>query len=122
MSWFDLLSRYYDRVLRYGGPQDILPLLQLEPQHRLLDVGGGTGRVAATLAGAAQVVVCDPSTGMLAEARTKGLRAAAGPAEVLPFPDGSFDRILIVDAFHHLGDQRASAAEMVRVLASGGRL
>jgi demethylmenaquinone methyltransferase/2-methoxy-6-polyprenyl-1,4-benzoquinol methylase len=40
----------------------------------------------------------------------------------LPFPDGSFERIIVVDAYHHLTDQGSSLAEFWRVLAPGGRL
>ena len=43
-------------------------------------------------------------------------------AERLPFPADSFDRILMVDAFHHVCDQLQTAAELMRVLAPGGRL
>ena len=121
-DWFELLARWYDRALPFGGPEPLLRLLQLEADHRLLDVGGGTGRVSSTFSDAVRVVVCDPSTGMLAQAQAKGLRVAACQAEVLPFATGSFERLVMVDAFHHIAHQPAAAAEMVRVLAPGGRL
>ena len=58
---------------------------------------------------------------MLAGARAKAaLHPARARAERLPFPDASFDRVLVVDAFHHFSDHRR--AELVRVLAPGGRL
>ena len=40
----------------------------------------------------------------------------------LPFSDGSFERIIVVDAYHHLTDQESSLVELWRVLAPGGRL
>ena len=45
-----------------------------------------------------------------------------GESEELPFADAAFDRIIMIDAFHHLRDQEQAAREMVRVLAPGGRL
>ncbi|MBM4430944.1 MAG: methyltransferase domain-containing protein [Chloroflexi bacterium] len=119
---FDRVSQRYDRLFPYGGPQRLLPLLQMEPGLRLLDIGGGTGRVAETLRGQAQVLICDPSAGMLRQAQEKGLRACAGLAERLPFADGAFDRVLVVDAFHHFADHDRAAAELLRVLHPGGRL
>jgi demethylmenaquinone methyltransferase/2-methoxy-6-polyprenyl-1,4-benzoquinol methylase len=59
---------------------------------------------------------------MLHQARLKGLPAVRGEAERLPFANGAFTRILLVDTFHHLRNQRKAAAELLRVLAPGGRL
>ena len=42
--------------------------------------------------------------------------------EHLPFDDGSFDVVLTNEVIEHVADDRASAAEMVRVLSRGGRL
>jgi len=69
-----------------------------------------------------EIVVLDESAGMLRQARRKRLPAVRGEAERLPFADGAFTRILMVDTFHHLRDQRQAAAELLRVLAPGGRL
>jgi demethylmenaquinone methyltransferase/2-methoxy-6-polyprenyl-1,4-benzoquinol methylase len=59
---------------------------------------------------------------MLTQGQSKGLCLIQGVAERLPFPSGSVDRILMVDAFHHVHDQRATVRELARVLAPGGRL
>lgn len=94
-----------------------------EPHHRLLDVGGGTGRVAQYLVGrVAQVCVLDASAGMVREGRRKGLCIAQGEAEHIPFGNGAFDRVIAVDVFHHLRDQQLAGRELLRVLAPGGRL
>jgi demethylmenaquinone methyltransferase/2-methoxy-6-polyprenyl-1,4-benzoquinol methylase len=60
---------------------------------------------------------------MLDEAHLKGgLHLTGGSAEQMSFCDGAFERILMVDAFHHLADQRQCAVELWRVLQPGGRL
>jgi SAM-dependent methyltransferase len=55
------------------------------------------------------------------EAFTHGA-VAQSPAEALPFADGVFDLVLSHEVVEHVADDRASAAEMVRVLKPGGRL
>ncbi len=45
-----------------------------------------------------------------------------GDVARLPFPDASFDRIMVVDALHHFVDARAAIADLLRVLRPGGRL
>ncbi len=122
MDLFGLVARYYDRIFRYGGPEGLLNGLQPLPGERVLDIAGGTGRVSGTFPDDVQVVLCDPSPGMINEAQGKGLRVCAAIAEHLPFPDASFRRVILVDAFHHLLDQRVAAAELLRVLQPGGRL
>jgi len=120
LNHFDLIARIYDRVLPYSGPEPILRLLRIRDGHRVLDVGGGTGRVSSTFGCDCLLVVCDASWAMAREALLKGLPACTGVGERLPFADGAFDRLVMVDVFHHLTDHRAAAGEMVRVLAPGG--
>lgn len=120
---FGLLAPFYDRLIRFGEADALIKRLGLPVRGRLLDAGGGTGRVAVALEGmAGQVVVADVSQGMLRQARGKGLAAVSAPAEGLPFPGGTFERVIMVDALHHVADQAATARELWRVLAPGGRL
>lgn len=124
---FNLVARFYDRVFHFLGPERLMKLLQPQPSERILDIGGGTGRVSQTFGDdyegrAPLVVVCDPSWGMLGEARQKQMIACCGLAEHLPFADGAFDRIVMVDTFHHLHNQQTAAKETLRVLRPGGRL
>jgi ubiquinone/menaquinone biosynthesis C-methylase UbiE len=119
---FNLVSRFYDRVFHFLSPERLMSLLQPQPSERILDIGGGTGRVSQTFGDDYVVIVCDPSWGMLGETRQKQMIACCGLAEHLPFADGAFHRIVMVDTFHHLHDQQVAAQEILRVLRSGGRL
>jgi ubiquinone/menaquinone biosynthesis C-methylase UbiE len=61
------------------------------------------------------------SDGMLeqAKARSSRVRWMKGPAERLPFEDGSLDAVVTTSAFHFF-DQPAAMREFHRVLAPGG--
>ena len=127
---FDLLAPLYDRLIAPPDLERMRALLELpgdgEPPAPgwMLDAGGGTGRGSAPLCPPVErLVVCDLSPGMLNQASAKGcLLAARARAHRLPFPDGTFNRVLVTDAFHHFGDQPACIAELARVLAPGGRM
>ena len=121
---FSWLAPFYDRVFDSKGREQLYSLLELPTTGRLLDAGGGTGRIAASMQGqAGQLIVTDLSTGMLQQAAQKEcLRPLQTHVEFLPFPENSFERIVVVDAFHHFCNQQESAAELWRVLSPGGRL
>lgn len=124
LDHFGLLAPLYDRVIRSRETTRLADLAGLPIQGRLLDVGGGTGRIARFLVGqAGQVVVADESWKMLSHTPAKApLRLAAAHAERLPFPGGGFECVIMVDTFHHVQDQQQSLAELLRVCAVGGRV
>ena len=123
---FDLLAPVYEWVLHRPSPRRLKRFLGLPAPGRLLDIGGGTGRVAGALAGLTDTtVVGDLSLPMLRQVRKKTvptLHPVATQSEALPFPDGTFHRALVVDALHHFIDQRRTLAELARVLRPGGIL
>lgn len=87
-----------------------------------LDVGCGLGMYTGRLAER-----CGTAVGLEVEwpraqaARGRGLDVAAAVSEHLPFAAGSFDLVLLHEVLEHVADDRASAREIVRVLAPGGR-
>lgn len=121
---FNLLAPYYDRVISPPDLEKLRQLLNLPITGRLLEAGGGTGRVSSTLRPqVGEMVICDLSRPMLQQAQAKGdILLAQARAQRLPFSDESFDRILVVDALHHFGDQSGAIRELLRILKPGGRL
>lgn len=119
---FGLIAPIYARA-RYHAIERMCELAALPVRGRLLDVGGGTGRVASALRDLVdEVVITDVSLAMLRQAPRSTLEPAGCASEFLPFPNDSFERVILVDALHHVIDQAATAREMLRVLKPGGLL
>ena len=121
---FDIIAPFYDRVIHKLDLKRLTDLLKLPTRGRMLDAGGGTGRVSSRLRSMIdEIVVCDLSLSMLRQAKNKGrLLTVQTHVEKLPFPDENFERILVVDALHHFCNQRESIQELLRVLKTGGCL
>ena len=121
---FGLVAPFYDKVIRLNTSERIIAYAGLPVDGSLLDAGGGTGRVTQALKGFAKpLVVADLSVEMLSQANKKdSLRTVCSHTEKLPFSDESFDRVIMVDALHHVCDQGETAAELWRVLKPGGRI
>lgn len=124
MDHFDMLAPWYDRLIHPPSDGRLALLLEADGQGLLLDAAGGTGRIAQSLAaGNCPIIVADGSLRMVRGARGKpGLLAVGALAEQLPFADGVFSRVIMVDALHHVADQPATLAELWRMVAPAGRL
>jgi ubiquinone/menaquinone biosynthesis C-methylase UbiE len=122
---FDWIAPLYDRLIPPTDPERLRSLLNLPPGGGwLLDAAGGTGRVAAFLCPFVDhYVISDLSAAMLRQATSvECVHPTQAKVEQLPFADEAFTRILVVDAFHHFGDQKGAVLELARVLTPGGRL
>jgi ubiquinone/menaquinone biosynthesis C-methylase UbiE len=120
---FNLIAKYYDRAGQFKVTGTLLRLLDLPANGLLLDAGGGTGRVSSALCDyVGGTVVADVSAGMLKYAHEKGLSCVRTPVENLPFATGTFERVFMLDAFHHVHNQGETARDLFRVLKPGGRL
>ncbi len=124
LDHFGVLAPFYECYIPPAISEQLIKLIDLAPGGVILDAAGGTGRIAQFLCeGSAQVVVVDESMRMLKEAGSKaGLETACAHAEQMPFASESFDRILMVDALHHVADQQHTAHELWRLLKRGGRI
>ncbi len=89
-----------------------------------MDAGGGTGRVSQFLHNQpARILIADQSMDMLRQAHQKeGLQPVRSEIEHMPFPAKYFDRIIMVDALHHMANQIYTVQELWRILQPGGRI
>jgi len=99
------------------------------PEGPALDLCCGTGDQALALQSRGrQVVAADFCLPMLALARQKYARAGEGPPSglaadtlILPLPTSRFAGVTVSFGLRNVADLDAALAEMVRVLAPGGR-
>lgn len=121
---FGIIAPLYEKVIRPKPPEALFEIADLPAEGILLDAGGGTGRISQFLTDKVdQVLVADLSHKMLQQTSKKaGLIPVNTQAEGLPFPSGTFSRIIMIDALHHVFDQEQTADELWRVLAPGGVL
>ena len=93
--------------------------------QRIVDLAGGTGDVASLIGGPdREVVVCDPSLGMMMagkSGRAHDLRWLAGTAEALPLADASADTVTMAFGIRNVTRIDQALAEIVRILKPEGR-
>jgi SAM-dependent methyltransferase len=125
---FDVGADAYGRFMgRYSEPlaARLISEMPLQNVRRALDVGAGTGAVAALLVdrlGADAVSAIDPSPSFVTALtqRLPGVEVARAVAEHLPFTDGAFDLTIAQLVVHFMSDPVAGVTEMGRVTSSGG--
>lgn len=125
-QWDDMRSSFYNA--------DVIDALaergRVTPTARVVDVGTGTGFVAAGLAGrAATVIGVDNSPAMLdvaadnlAALGTTNVTLANGEVDRLPLPDDSVDVAVANMVLHHAPEPAAMLIEMARVVRPGGTI
>jgi len=130
---YDLLNRLLSLGLDLSWRRAMIDELDLGSEGRVLDLCTGTGdltRMVLRSPGTAPSVVgLDLSERMLAIARAKIERSGSAArarwvradAEQLPFPDASFDRVMVAFGVRNLPDLDRGLREIVRVLKPEGR-
>ncbi|MBN8654226.1 MAG: class I SAM-dependent methyltransferase [Anaerolineae bacterium] len=113
---------YFERI--------ILPLLNLPPNGRVLDVGCGNGGISLLLSDLRpdlQILGMDFEPKPLEDARAYASRNGLvnltfeqGDAHNLKYDDATFDAVLCQTVLTHVRDAQAVVKEMTRVLKSGG--
>src|SRR3990172_5366388 len=134
----DVLTPLYDGAMKWLMPgglfkRDLIRQAEIRPGHRELDFGCGAWglRIRAKLAHPdSEVAGLDGDPKVLEIARAKARKAGIeiafqeGMAFQLPYPDGSFDRVLCSLVLHHLTTENKQRAlkEVHRVLRANGEL
>jgi ubiquinone/menaquinone biosynthesis C-methylase UbiE len=130
---FDTVADEYDESLPAHVVEHYLRkrtkfILERVPRARALDVGCGTGVLAARLADQQyEMTGLDPSRKMLERLRMlrPDVESVVGDGTSLPFPDGRFDLTYCVAVMHHVAEPEAvrkTLMEMARVTRSGGHV
>jgi ubiquinone/menaquinone biosynthesis C-methylase UbiE len=114
------LAEQLDRLLAPFAPE-------LAAASRILEIGSGTGWLAAALgrrAPAARLLCIDFAHAMLAAARQRSPAAAfiQGEAERLPVRSAAIDVVICHNSFPHFDDRERALAEIGRVLRPAGHL
>jgi ubiquinone/menaquinone biosynthesis C-methylase UbiE len=115
---------YLQRWLYRPAQDEMITLLGSHGCRRIADVGCGTGILADRLErelNPDEIYGVDMAAGMLSQAKARSPHVTwlTGPAEELPFADGSLEAVVTTTAFHFF-DQPAALREFHRVLAPGG--
>lgn len=91
--------------------------------HRVLELGAGTGQLAAHLQGhGLDVVATDLSPASVAAMRERGLTAEVVDLSALPYPDAAFDAAFAMNALLHVPKDRLHGVMrgVRRVVRAGG--
>ena len=146
---YDRIAGRYDRrydLHTYAGVREaLLSFVGSESVSAVLEVGCGTGHWLAEIRSATLrepqsrpeqrrgptasverlfLAGVEPAAGMLARAReaAPAARLVRARAEMLPWRDATFDRVVCVNALHHFADRAGFFAEARRILKPGGAL
>src|ERR1700710_78103 len=134
MSVYDVAAPTFERhrALPDGVPEAIRAAVLGAvdaSSPRLLDLGAGTGRIGIPFVTARDDYVgVDLSFGMLSEFKRRAAASAHASRLVraagdrLPFADGSFDAIMLIQVFGGMRGWRRLLAEARRVLRGAGVL
>ena len=117
-GWTDgLFYREKMRAIHHVAPAAV------EGSGRILEIGGGRSGLASLLYPEAEVVTVDLDFQLgRQQPASAGSRFICGDACSLPFENGSFDLVTLLDVLEHIEDDRSAAREALRVARPGGYL
>ncbi|HEY7002909.1 MAG TPA: class I SAM-dependent methyltransferase [Gaiellaceae bacterium] len=125
IGWlYDIASRRAEKGELGRRRHELVSVLEGD----VLEIGAGTGLNLPHYEKASRVVAVEPDPSMARRLHNRVAEASvpvevvSGSAESLPFPDGSFDTVVVTFVLCSVPDPAAALAELRRVLAPGGRL
>ena len=133
-SKYDLMNDLMSMGIHRAWKRFAIEQMQLRPGLQVLDVAGGTGdltkRIARRVGHTGKVILSDINSSMLEAGRDRladegivgNIEIVQANAECLPFPDNSFDRIIIGFGLRNVTHKDEALASMYRVLKPGGQL
>lgn len=102
-------------------------LRHLNPGERVLNIGVGNGNLEALgIEKGVEMWSLDPGERAIERVRAKlnmGDRAQVGYSQKMPFPAGTFDKVVMTEVLEHLDDDvhRQTMDDIARVLKPGGQ-
>lgn len=131
MKEHPIFARFYERIstaLNEAGEEEHRIELVADAEGLVLELGCGNGLNFAYYREAARVVALEPDPHMLglagprAEEAKLPVQLLRGAAEALPFPDGTFDTVVVSLVLCSVRSPSRAAAEIRRVLRPSGQL
>lgn len=131
---YDLMNDLMSLGIHRLWKQHAIKLLQVRKGQTVLDLAGGTGdlteKISPLVGSQGRVILSDINSSMLMTGKDRLLDAgivenvdyALADAQMLPFADHTFDRIIIGFGLRNVTDKQEALASMFRVLKPGGRL
>jgi SAM-dependent methyltransferase len=118
------LALFRRSVLKQRKLAELTAMLGATEGLRCLDLGSDNGVVSLLLrergGSWASGDLTDEAVASIRSLVHEDVHKVAG--DRLPFPDGAFDRVAVVDMLEHVPDDAAFARELARLVRPGGRL
>lgn len=117
-------SRHWWFVARSRILAAVVGKLSLQPKAKILEIGCGTGGNLAMLAkfGHLNAMEYDNDARDFAASLAVCPVVAGGLPEPVPFEDGQFDLVCLLDVLEHIDDDDAALSRAARLLHPAGRL
>lgn len=130
-SKYDLMNDLMSFGIHRIWKDFAVKLCQLRPGHKVLDIAGGTGDLTKRISRVIEngmVVLVDINVSMLTIGKKRlldhgifhNVQYTQANAEALPFPNDSFDRIIVGFGLRNVTDKMAALRSMYQVLKPGG--
>jgi ubiquinone/menaquinone biosynthesis C-methylase UbiE len=120
---FHLLAKIYNLIIKPKKDIAWINYICDSQNNLVLDVGGGTGRIADAINQQnCKVIIYDPSMHMLNMVQNKDhqIYKICGEVEQIAFCENQFDNVIMVDTLHHVRNQQKAIDSIFYILKPGG--